>query len=149
MVKLKNKVKVTQKYVEVRVNSRVYSKEAVFAAGYVFLDRAYILVDKDSKSFIVRFFPKSKKIDLKHLAHEFYNEILNYSHYFARAESNAEVAKKIIQSALFPSPSSQVEEMEDREIQELIRELEEEEEIELGKDTLKSSTNNKKIGKKK
>lgn len=124
------KINITKEYAELRVNSEIYSKETVFAVGYVVLDKAYILLDKDDSEIIIYIYPQQKDVDLKKLALEFCNELLNYAHYFSRAENNAEAIKAIMQRALFSAAPSLVQEAEEKEIEDLIKELEAEEENE-------------------
>ncbi len=127
-----------ENFVKVTVNPKVYSLQTIYAAGYVFLDRSYILLDQDNKKNIeVYLFPQKRGQDLKRLGFEFYNELLNYAHYFSRAKANAEAVKAIMQRALFSASPSLAEEAEEKEIQDLIKELEEEEE--KGKDELTAS----------
>ena len=120
------KIKITEEYGELRVNSDIYSKETIFAVGYVLLDKAYILLDSDKKDTIIYIYPQKKKTDLKKLTMEFCNELLNYAHYFSRLENNAEAIKTIMQRALFSAAPSLVQEAEEKEIEDLIKELEEE-----------------------
>lgn len=127
------KINVTKDYVELRVNSKIYSKETIFAVGYVFLDKAYILLDADKDNTIVYLYPQIENLDLKQLSLEFCNELLNYAHYFTRSQNNAEAIKAIMQRALFSAAPSLVQEAEEKEIEDLIKELEEEEENEKSK----------------
>ena len=120
------KVRVMEDCAELRVNSRIYSKETVFAVGYVFLDKVYILLDADKSDIIIYLYPQQKKMDLKKLCLEFCNELINYAHYFSRVQQNAEAIKSIMQRALFSAAPSLIEEAEEKEIEDLIRELEEE-----------------------
>lgn len=133
--------KTDRNHIELKIDPRVYSRESIFAAGYVFLDRVYIALEKEKNKFVIRFYPKNKSLDLKKLALEFQNELLNYSHYASRIKANAEATRDIMQSALFPAPQSPVQEVEDKEIQELIHELEEEEKAEQRKKTRRTARN--------
>jgi len=116
------------KYASISVNSNIYSLQSIYAAGYVFLDKAYILLDKMKTGDIkVYLFAKDNNTDLKKLAMEFYNELLNYSHYFTRVESNSGVIKTIMQRVMFSVNPKFAEEAEEQEIQDLLKELEKEE----------------------
>ncbi|MCK5083974.1 MAG: hypothetical protein KAR31_13785 [Candidatus Omnitrophica bacterium] len=121
------KIKITDDYAELRINSKIYSKEIIFAVGYVFLDKAYILLDSDKGDIIVYLYPQKKSANLKTLSLEFCNELINYGHYFSRSENNAEAVKTILQRALFSAAPSLIQEAEEKEIEDLIKELEEEE----------------------
>ena len=119
-----------ENYVKITVNPKVYSLQTVFAAGYVFLDKTYILLDQNSnKDIEVFLFPQKKTQALKKLGLEFCNELLNYAHYFSRAKTNADTVKTIMQRALFSASPSLAEESEEQEIQDLIKELEEDEDV--------------------
>ena len=124
----KPKIEITEEYAELRLNSEIYSKEVIFAVGYVLLDKAYILLDKEKDEFIVFLYSQEKGADLNQLAMEFSNELVNYGHYFSRAKNNSEAITQIMQRALFSAAPSLVQEAEEQEIEDLIRELEAEEE---------------------
>lgn len=120
-------MKIHNTFVELKLNPKVYSKEIVFAAGYVFLDRAYLLLDQNKDRILVYLYPQRKGANLKKMGLDFYNELLNYAHYFSRTKTNAEAVKSIMQRALFSAAPSLVKEQEDKEIEALIKELETEE----------------------
>ena len=83
-------------WVKLRIHPKVYSLASVYSAGYVFLDKAYLYLDKDSKQRIIAWlFPKNKKEDLQKLGLNFYNELINYSHYFSSLIANAEAMKTL------------------------------------------------------
>lgn len=126
----KPNIDVKQDHAQLRVSEAIYSKQTIYAVGYVFLDKAYILLDKDGSDIIVYLYPQQQDADLKQLCLEFSNELLNYAHYFSRAETNAEAVKMIMQRALFSAAPSLVQEAEEKEIEDLIRELEAEEQPE-------------------
>lgn len=116
------------------VDLSVYPLSTIYSSSYVFLDRAYIYLDKDDKGKIVIWlFPKDKKQNLDKLGMDFYNELLNYAHYFSSLKTNAETIKLLLQRALFSAAPSLVQEAEEKEIQDLIKELEEEEKKETSK----------------
>jgi len=124
--------------VKLSVDSRIYSKETIFASGYIFLDRAYIYLDKDSADKIaIWLYRKDKKENLDTLGKEFYNELLNYAHYFSSLKTNADSIKLLLQRALFSAAPSMVQEAEEKEIEDLINELEEEEKKESSKSSKK------------
>jgi len=120
-------IKLSSDHAEIVLNGKIYAKETVFAAGYVFLDKAYILLDQSADKIFVYLYPQDEKTDLKKLAMEFYNELLNYAHYFTRVKANADAIKSLMQRALFSTSPSLVQEAEEKEIEDLIKELEEEE----------------------
>jgi len=115
-------------YVKLSVNNGLYPLNTIYAASYVFLDKAFVYLDKDSRGkIIIWLFPKEKKESLKNLGMDFYNELINYAHYFSSLKANAEATKLLLQRALFSAAPSLVKESEENEINDLIKELEEEE----------------------
>jgi hypothetical protein len=115
------------KYAKITLNSKVYPLQSIYAAGYVFLDKAYILLDQDKNDKIEVYLFLKNGHDLKKLGMEFYNELLNYAHYFSRVETNSGVIKTLMQRVLFSTNPKFAEEAEEQEIQELLKELEKEE----------------------
>ena len=114
--------------IKLAVDLKVYPLSTVYSAGYVFLDRAFVYLDKEKNGKVaVWLFPKDKKEDTERLGMDFYNELLNYAHYFTSLKANAESMKMLLQRALFSAAPSLVQESEEKEIQDLIKELEEEE----------------------
>jgi hypothetical protein len=110
------------------VDPRIYPLETVYSAAYVFLDRAYILLEGDPKKEIrVLVRPKGGG-DPERMGMDFFNELLSYARYFSSVRENSEVTRMIIQRALFSAEPGLAQEMEDKEIEDLIKELEEEEE---------------------
>lgn len=114
--------------VQLKVDLSVYPLSTIYAAGYVFLDKCYIYLDKEKGgSVLINLFPKDKKADLDSMGMDFYNELLNYAHYFSSLKVNAESVKMLMQRALFSAAPSLAQEAEEKEIQDLIKELEDEE----------------------
>jgi len=85
------------------------------------------MLDKEKHDFLVYLYPQRQGCNLKKLALDFYNELLNYSHYFWRLKANSEVIKVLMQRALFSASPSLAQEAEEKEITQLIKELEDEE----------------------
>jgi His-Xaa-Ser system protein HxsD len=81
----------------ITVNPKLYPLEAVYSAAYVFMDRAYIVLDGDpEKEIIIKMTPKSGEFkgDIKG---EFNNELLNYADYLARAKETRKIRELILQ----------------------------------------------------
>ncbi len=108
---------------EVKFKKSLYSLFSLYNACYVFIDKAYFIVDEDEENFIV-YIKGKKEEDTERIAHELANQMINYQRYFANIKENNEIAKLIIQRALFSSSPSLVKEAEEKEIEELIKELE-------------------------
>lgn len=113
-------------FATVSVDLKIYSLNTVYSAAYVFLDKAYIILDGDPNSGIKVYLKPKNEEDAKKLGFEFWNELLNYAKYSANVKENHEITKMIIQKALFSADESLMQEMEDKEIEELIKELEKE-----------------------
>jgi len=111
------------KCVKLYLKEKLYSLHDIYAAGYIFLDRAYIILDKEEEEIIAYLFPKKKNDDLRKLGMEFLDELINYAHYSSRAAQNAETSKAILQKALFSASPSLVQEAEDKEAKRLVKEL--------------------------
>lgn len=119
----------------VSVNPEVYSLPTIYSAAYVFLDKAYFVLDKDVNKILVYIKPKDKT-DPERLGMEFHNELLNYANYSNRVNENNEIIKMIVQRALLSADTSLAQDMEDKEIEDLIKELEREGDKDI-KDVLK------------
>jgi His-Xaa-Ser system protein HxsD len=127
-------------WVKIPVKTRVYALSTVYSAGYVFMDKAYIYLDTEGKDDVAVWLrPKKKGADLDVLAADFCQELLNYAHYFSSLKANAESVKLLLQRALFSAAPSLVQEAEEKEIQDLIKELEAEEKKESKKPVKKGN----------
>ena len=126
---MRDKVKLSEgkDFAMIDVDPRMYSLSTVYSAAYVFLDKAYVILDGDpNKKIMVCLKPKGDEDPMK-LGLEFFNELLSYAKYSASVKENNEITKMVIQRALFSADSNLAQEMEDKEIEELIKELENEE----------------------
>lgn len=93
--------------VYVSINPQIYPLDVIYAAGYVFLDRAYIFIDGNpQEKIIVEIEPKNKKENLNTIGKEFNNELLNYAEYKVRSEKNAPIRQMIIQRALLTNSTT-------------------------------------------
>lgn len=106
------------------LKQELYSLHTIYAAGYIFLDKAYFILDKEKNKVIVYLFPKNKKANLEELARKFLDELINYAHYSSRAAANAEVTKAIIQKAIFSASTPLAQEVQNQETEKLVKELE-------------------------
>ena len=115
-------------WIKVPVSLKVYPLQSVHSSGYVFMDRAHVRLEEEKKDAVAVWLkPKKDKQDLDKLALEFSDELLNYAHYFSSLKTNAENMKILLQRALFSASPSIVKEAEEKEIENLIKELEAEE----------------------
>jgi len=103
---MEENLKVNENSVVIKINPKLYPLETVYSAAYVFLDKAYVLLDGDpKKEILVELKPKQKQ-DLKTLGGEFFNELINYADYQKRAEHTKKTRETILQRALITNDPS-------------------------------------------
>lgn len=140
---MKTKFEKNEGWIKVPVDLKVYSLQSVQSAAYAFMDRAHIKLEEDKKDLVAAWLkPKAETKDLEKLALEFTDELLNYAHYFSSLKTNADNMKILLQRALFSASPSIVKEAEEKEIENLIKELEAEEKksVPKSKTSAKSKT---------
>lgn len=115
-------------WIGVPVNIKLYPLQSLHSAGYSFMDRAYVRFDEESENNVVAWLKaKENNAELDQIALDFSQELLNYAHYFSSLKTNAEGMKMLLQRALFSASPALVKEAEEKEIEDLIKELEAEE----------------------
>jgi len=125
---MKTKFEILDDWIKVPVDLKVYPLQSIHSAGYAFLDRAHVRLEEESKGLVAVWLKgKNEAKDLQQLALEFSDELLNYAHYFSSLKANADNMKLLLQRALFSASPSIVKEAEEKEIEDLIKELEAEE----------------------
>jgi His-Xaa-Ser system protein HxsD len=124
---MKTKFEKEDGWIKVPVDLKVYPLQSVHSAGYVFMDRAHVKLEEEKKDLVAVWLKPKKSQDLEKLALEFTDELLNYAHYFSSLKANGENMKILLQRALFSASPSIVKEAEDKEIEDLIKQLEAEE----------------------
>ena len=125
---MKAKFEKIDDWIKVPVNLKVCPLQSVHSSGYAFMDRAHVRLEEEKKDTVAVWLKaKNKNQDLQKLALEFSDELLNYAHYFSSLKVNGENMKVLLQRALFSASPSIVKEAEDKEIENLIKELEAEE----------------------
>lgn len=94
--------------IHLALDSQAYSLSRAYATAYAYLDRAWILFERNGDSEIrIWIRPKKEGADLEILAKEFLNELVSVTNYFNNLEANKEVISMIMQRALFSaSPQS-------------------------------------------
>jgi His-Xaa-Ser system protein HxsD len=123
-----NHIKIENDFVVLKINPKVYPIETVYSAAYVFLDKAYVVLDGDPKKEIVIKLKPKEKYDLKKLGNEFFNELINYADYHKRAKDTKELRQMILQRAIITNDPSVVEQEDDKEFEKLLKELDEDDE---------------------
>lgn len=112
--------------VTIKINPKLYSLEAIYSAAYVFLDKAYIVLDGNPETEILVKLRLKSSDNLKDLAGCFLNELINYGDYFVRAQETKKIREAILQRALFTNDPSVLDSKEQEEFEELMQELDEE-----------------------
>ncbi|MBT3303699.1 hypothetical protein HN592_05185 [Candidatus Woesearchaeota archaeon] len=112
-------IKIKNGIVKIKVNTSIYPLETIYSALYVFLDRAYVLLDGNpKKNVIVNLKPKCDE-DLNIIGQEFNNELINYASYKEISERNKEVKKILLSRALLTNNPQSVQKQlleEDEEV---------------------------------
>jgi len=84
----------------ISVNPKIYGLDTIFSAAYIFIDKAYVIVDGDpNEEIIVQLKAKDKKMDLEKLGKEFNNELINYSFYGIQTARSMPIRAAIVQRA--------------------------------------------------
>ncbi len=96
-----NMLKIEKDRAVLRLNPAIYPLDIVYAASYVMIDKAFILLDGDPNNHIdVEIRKKSEEQDLKRLVVEFNEELLNYAVYKVQSEKNKRLREVILQRVL-------------------------------------------------
>ena len=93
--------------VKVDVDTKLYPLDVIYSAAYVFLDRAYILLDGNPEGRVIVELRPKEEMDLDKLGNEFNNELLSYAFHKSQLEGTGDVRKIILQRALltYETPS--------------------------------------------
>lgn len=118
-----NNLKIDGKSIRITINPELYSLEVIYSAAYVFLNRAYVLLDGDPKEEIIIVLKSKTGEDLEKLSGEFLNELINYGDYSIRSEQTKAIREMILQRALITNDSAIV---SDPEFDKILKELEDE-----------------------
>lgn len=89
---------------KVLLDPKIYPLEAIYGASYVFIDRAYLFLTNSPSGEIEVSLKGKKKLSkkqLKDLAGEFLNELLNYTLRINLAKYNKKIREYIVSRALF------------------------------------------------
>jgi His-Xaa-Ser system protein HxsD len=100
-IKRVSNLQISKDQVIVTINTKVYPMDIIYSAAYVFLDRAFIVLDGDpAKEIFVELRPRKKNITLEQLGRAFNDELLNYSVYILQSEKNRQIREMILKKAL-------------------------------------------------
>jgi His-Xaa-Ser system protein HxsD len=93
----------------ISVNPKVYGLDTIFSAAYIFIDKAYVIVDGDpNEEIVVQLKAKDQETNLEKLGRDFNNELINYSFYGIQTARSMPLRAAIIQRAF----KTQIEEPE-------------------------------------
>jgi His-Xaa-Ser system protein HxsD len=85
-----------------RLNTKVYPIERIYATLYIFLDKFYFILDGDRETEVVVYAkPKKSTEDLEQFSRAFFEELLSITNYFNQFEKNKEIIGMVVQRALF------------------------------------------------
>lgn len=94
-------VKINEDYALCTVNPKLFLIDAIYSAAYMMMDKAYIVLDGNPETEIkVEIRKKNNNTDLKDLAIEFNEQLLNYSVYAIQNERNRNIRELILKKAL-------------------------------------------------
>jgi His-Xaa-Ser system protein HxsD len=103
-------------HVLVSINPKIYPLDIVYSALYVFLDRAYVVVDGDPKrEIVVELRPKDRNKGLEELGRDFNNELINYAVYTFQSEKGKQMRDYVVRRAMESVESAGEERIEDPE----------------------------------
>jgi len=89
-----------EKLVRVSINPKIFSLSMIYSACYIFIDKAYVIIDGNpEKEVIVKLFPK-EGYDLDKLGMEFNNELLSFAVYETRTKKNISIRDTLLKRAL-------------------------------------------------
>lgn len=130
---MKNNMKIENDSVILNINAKLYALETIYSASYVFLDRAYVLLEGDAEKEIqIILKPKLKpneNEDLEKLGGEFFNELINYSDYKARAKETKNIREMLLQRAMIANDPSIIQNYDDNEFKKILEELDDDDEL--------------------
>jgi His-Xaa-Ser system protein HxsD len=127
-----NNIEIKNNVAFVFVDLKTYPLKVVYSASYVFLDSAYIQLSKSNEGVIVRIKVKKNNKDLEKLANDFLNELIVYADYDKNQEETLRYRETILQRVLLtnePESFKEDDELLDKEFEEFLKELDEEENL--------------------
>jgi His-Xaa-Ser system protein HxsD len=90
--------------VKLTLNKGLYTKEVLFGTAYIFIDRAYVFLDRNEEGdYLVQLKMKedTPHKDLEALVGEFSNELVNQLLRVSVSKRNAKIREAIVSRALF------------------------------------------------
>lgn len=97
------------KVIEFNLSNKVYNLEAILNTCYIFVDRAYIFLDSDSKgeriSVALKIKKKASQKQIKQIEGEFTNNLLHNNLRYKINKNNKKITEYIVSAALYSSLS--------------------------------------------
>ncbi len=81
----------------ITINPKIYPLEIVYSATYIFIDRAYVLIDGDPEKKMLVELKLKEKGNLEELGREFNNELINYAVYAVQSARTQSVRDALVQ----------------------------------------------------
>ncbi|MBU4204937.1 hypothetical protein KKH26_02035 [Patescibacteria group bacterium] len=110
------KINEDENCVFISINPKIYPLDVIYTVSYVFLEKAYLILDGEpDKEIIVKLIAKIKvdKEQLRQLGNDFFNELINYGFYKNQSEKNNVIRQILLQKALFGDVGEDEEELGD------------------------------------
>jgi len=118
---MEDNIKIKEGCAFLSINPKLYPIEAVYSAAYVFLDKAYIILDGDPEKEVIVKLKLKKEGDIKEIGNEFFNELINYADFRVRSKETKKITEMLLERALITNDPSVV---KDDEFSGLMDELE-------------------------
>ncbi len=109
----KTSINKSKNKIVISVDPNLYPLKSIYGAAYVFLDRAYIFLDGEVKKEIYVHLKGKKRLtdkEIKNLADEFLNELLNYSLRYQISKDNRKIREYILGAALIGASGDNIDE---------------------------------------
>jgi His-Xaa-Ser system protein HxsD len=96
-------------FVTISINPNLYPLEVIYSAAYIFINRAYVMIDGHPEGeILVQLRPKTNiNTDAETLGREFNNELINYMTYLQRAARSQNIRESILKRALETNSQSE------------------------------------------
>lgn len=103
-----NNVTLHKEYLTISVDQRIFSKENIISASFIFLEEAYIIIDKKDEYVLINIYPKtyqkkennSLNSNIKLLGYRFNEELINYKTYEIQSKRNENIRHTFIKRTL-------------------------------------------------
>ncbi len=101
----------------ITINSKIYPLEIVYSAAYVFIDRAYVIIDGDPEDKLIVELKLKEKGNLDELGREFNNELVSYAVYVIQSARTQGVRDALVEKVFSTNTEKSAPETEDDEFE--------------------------------